>query len=73
MISVTRLNGDSFLLNAMLIEQIQSFPDTTITLVNNKRLVVKESEREIVQLMTNYYKQVGIVAIQQKAGDSGES
>lgn len=44
MIKVTRLNGQPFTLNALFIEQIECFPDTTITLSNGKKFVVKEDE-----------------------------
>ncbi|HJV16294.1 MAG TPA: flagellar FlbD family protein, partial [Bacillales bacterium] len=43
MIKVTRLNGKTFILNAIFIESIESFPDTTITLSNGRKYVVKES------------------------------
>ncbi|GGA63021.1 flagellar FlbD family protein [Ornithinibacillus halotolerans] len=61
MIKLKRLNGDSFTLNACMIEQIQSYPDTTITLINGKKIVVKEQEAEVVELITSFYKQVGII------------
>lgn len=44
-----------------MIEQIQSYPDTTITLINGKKIVVKEQEAEVVELITSFYKQVGII------------
>ena len=47
MIEVTRLNGKGFMLNALHIEQIESFPDTTITLANGKKFVVKEDEEQL--------------------------
>ena len=47
MIQLTNFNGETFTLNAMYIERIQSFPDTTITLFNGKKLVVKETELEV--------------------------
>jgi flagellar protein FlbD len=72
MIQVTRLNGDSFKLNAFFIEQIQSFPDTTITLINNKKLVVKETEKEVTQLIKEFYQQIGILGCKQKVGESSE-
>ncbi len=44
-----------------MIEQIQSYPDTTITLLNGKKIVVKEKEEEVVELITSYYKRIGII------------
>ncbi|GAB4072519.1 swarming motility protein SwrD [Barrientosiimonas marina] len=60
MIQLTRLNGDRFTLNALWIEQVQSHPDTTITLSNGKKLVVKEAESDVLRLATAYYKQIGL-------------
>jgi flagellar protein FlbD len=60
MIQLTRLNGEPFTLNALMIEQIQSLPDTTITLTNSKKMVVKESETEVTQLITVYYQKIGL-------------
>ncbi|MDP9054349.1 MAG: flagellar FlbD family protein [Acidobacteriota bacterium] len=48
MIRVTRLNQSSILLNSDLIEQIESTPDTLITLINAQKLTVLESSDEIL-------------------------
>ncbi|HLR73402.1 MAG TPA: flagellar FlbD family protein [Pseudogracilibacillus sp.] len=60
MIKLKRLNGDEFTLNAFLIEQIQSLPDTTITLTNGKKIVVQTSEEEVVHKIKDFYKQIGM-------------
>ncbi|WP_186577465.1 flagellar FlbD family protein [Aquibacillus kalidii] len=73
MIELNRLNGDAFTLNALYIEQIQSFPDTTITLTNNKKLVVKQSEQEVIKLVTNYYRTIGLQGFYKETGDHHES
>ena len=49
MIKLTRLNGKTFYLNPLLIETIESFPDTTILLTNGKRYVVKENEELLLK------------------------
>ena len=54
MISVTRLNGKSIVVNADLIRTIESNPDTTIQLVNGERIIVRESMREVVRLAIEY-------------------
>lgn len=64
MIKLERLNGDEFHLNALLIEQIQSHPDTTITLTNGKKIVVKTSEEELVALIKAYHREIGLFGIQ---------
>lgn len=71
MITLTRLNGDTFTLNAIYIEQVQSFPDTTLTLHNGKKLVVKETHEEVLSLIIQFYKQIGLMGVQVgKEGDS---
>ncbi|PAV30008.1 flagellar protein FlbD [Virgibacillus profundi] len=72
MIQLTRLNGDPFNLNAIMIEQIQSLPDTTITLTNGKKLIVKDAEIEVVHKITAYYQEIGIQKAINKAGETGE-
>ena len=54
MISVTRLNGKPFVLNADLIRTVDATPDTTITLVNGDRVIVKESPNEVVTKAVDY-------------------
>lgn len=54
MISVTRLNGDRFVVNAELIKTITATPDTTIALINNEHLLVKESVEEVVSRAIEY-------------------
>lgn len=61
MIKVTRLNGKPFILNALLIEAIESFPDTTITLTNGRKYVVKETEEMTVRLVKEFYQSINIV------------
>ncbi|MBM7659356.1 flagellar protein FlbD [Bacillus mesophilus] len=61
MIKLTRLNGSSFSLNAIYIEQIQSFPDTTITLTNGKKIVVRENEDDVILLVTDFFRQISIL------------
>lgn len=60
MIELKRLNGDDFTLNAFLVEQIQSLPDTTITLTNGKKIVVQTPEKEVVHKIKKFYQQIGI-------------
>jgi flagellar protein FlbD len=64
-IKVTRLNGKPFILNAIFIETIESFPDTTITLSNGRKYVVKESEQEAIRLVKKFYQSVNILGKQE--------
>lgn len=54
MISVTRLNGQQFVLNAELIRTIEENPDTIVTLISGELLVVREDSREIVRRVIEY-------------------
>ncbi|MGQ9004700.1 swarming motility protein SwrD [Bacillus subtilis] len=65
MIKVTRLNGQPFTLNALFIEQIECFPDTTITLSNGKKFVVKEDEEAVLEKITAFYRKIQIFAMDQ--------
>ena len=46
MIEVTRLNGSTVLVNAELIELVEETPDTVLSFVTGKKLIVKESRQE---------------------------
>lgn len=54
MITLTKLNGVQFALNDELIESISENPDTTITLVNQKLYIVRESTEEIVDRILEF-------------------
>lgn len=43
MIKVTRLNGTEMMVNSDLIEIMEETPDTVISLITGRKLVVKES------------------------------
>ncbi len=47
MIRITRLNGSSLVINALLIERIETTPDTVIRLTTGNQYVVRESSDEI--------------------------
>lgn len=72
MITLHKLNGENFTLNALLIEQMQSYPDTTITLLNGRKIVVKNSESEVRQLVTEYYQKIGLHIPVAGAGEQHE-
>ena len=54
MIIVTRLNGSEVVVNADLIETVESTPDTIVTLVDGTRYVVEESPAELVDRIKDY-------------------
>ncbi len=54
MITLTRLNGSRFVLNAERIRSVEETPDTTITLVGGDHVLVKETMREVVERAVEY-------------------
>lgn len=54
MIVFTRLNQTAVAINPDLIERIEATPDTVITLVDDKKILVKEPFDEVVSLITDY-------------------
>lgn len=54
MISLTRLNGTPFVLNALLIETVEATPDTVITLTTGKKFMVQEDVPEVVNRTTRF-------------------
>lgn len=54
MITVTRLNGKPFVVNAEVIRTVEENPDTTITLMNGDHLIVKENMQRVVELVVEY-------------------
>ena len=54
MITVTRLNGKKFVVNAEMIRTVESNPDTTITLMNGDHMIVSEPMDRIVELAIEY-------------------
>ncbi|WP_209122378.1 flagellar FlbD family protein [Alkalihalobacillus sp. BA299] len=71
MIKLTRLNNSTFLLNALLIEQVEAFPDTTITLVNGKKIVVLESLNDVMLKTNELYQTIGLASIFSKKDSEG--
>ncbi|OXS78555.1 flagellar FlbD family protein [Domibacillus enclensis] len=61
MITVTRLNGKAFSLNAIYIETVESFPDTTITLTNGKKYVVRESHDQVASDIEAFYSRISLL------------
>lgn len=59
MVFVTRLNGESYLLNNRLIETAEEKPDTTLTLVGGKVFIIKESledlQHKIIEFESKVY------------------
>ncbi|MBI4733474.1 MAG: flagellar FlbD family protein [Rubrobacteridae bacterium] len=59
MIKLTRLDGSQITINANFIEVVEANPDTVITLITNKKFLVKETPEQIAALVVNHYKETG--------------
>ena len=58
MIELTRLNGAKILVNDQLIEVVEETPDTVISLVTGKKIIVKESRQDVKNLVKSYRKDI---------------
>jgi flagellar protein FlbD len=72
MIKLTRLNGKEFSLNALYIETVESFPDTTITLTNGHKYVALESREVVAEQIAQFYKEIHILSNPHIRGEEHE-
>jgi len=56
MIKVVRLNGRELVVNAELIQFVESTPDTVITLSTREKILVKEPVDEVIDKVINYHR-----------------
>lgn len=63
MIEVTRLNGTTVLINAELIELVEETPDTVVSFVTGKKLIVKESRQEVKNLVILYKREISATGL----------
>jgi flagellar protein FlbD len=63
MIKLTRLDGEQFILNAELIQFIESRPDTYITLTTDDRFIVREPADEVVARTIEYARRVRLTSL----------
>lgn len=63
MIKLSRLNGKAFYVNADLIEFMEETPDTVISLVTDKKIIVAESLDEVVRRIVEYRQKACILPI----------
>lgn len=54
MIKVTKLNGNELVVNADLIEFIESTPDTLVTLTTGRKIMVLEDLDEVIRRAVGY-------------------
>ena len=54
MIELTKFNDKKIILNCDLIETVEETPDTVVTLINGKKLIVKEDRLDVVNKTVEY-------------------
>ncbi|QTD42321.1 flagellar FlbD family protein [Sporosarcina sp. Te-1] len=72
MIQITRLNGTTFTLNALYIEKVESFPDTTITLTTGSKYVVLDPIDEVNRRIIEFYQSVQLLSNPHIRGEEDE-
>jgi flagellar protein FlbD len=60
LITLTRLNGTRFVINAELIRTIEERPDTTIVLINGETFIVRERLNDVVAKAVEYGRMVRV-------------
>jgi flagellar protein FlbD len=59
MVEVTRLDGKTYYVNPHQIEYIERNPDTTLTMLSGKKLVVREDYQTVFARIIEYRKLIG--------------
>ena len=54
MITLTRLNASKLIVNAEMVEFVESTPDTIISLLSGKKVVVAEPVDEVIGQIVEY-------------------
>ncbi len=58
MIKLTKINNETFYLNAEIIETIEEKPHTLVKTSNERTYVVKESAKEVRRLVIEYKRNI---------------
>ena len=58
MIALRRLNNQPIMVNAELIEQLETTPDTVVTLTSGDKLIVRDTMEEIQAKIIDYKRKV---------------
>jgi flagellar protein FlbD len=66
MISVTKMDGTSMVLNAEWIQSVERTPDTVITLTTGMKILVRDGVEEIVEAFKSYKRDL----YQKKTGET---
>ncbi len=58
MIQLSRLNNEKFLVNSDQIEFVEQTPDTVISMISGRKIVVAESCEEVRRLVIEFKREV---------------
>jgi len=58
MIRLTRINQVPLVLNADLIEHMETTPDTVISMTNGQKFIVRESSDEVVRKVIEFRREI---------------
>lgn len=54
MVKLTKIDGEKLVVNAELIESVNCGTDTLVSLTSGRKLIVRETPDEVVQLVVDY-------------------
>jgi len=72
MIRVTKLNDEEILINDDLIEFVETIPETMISLVDGKKIMVKESPDEIIERVATFRRMSFNIGLRSESKSSSE-
>jgi len=70
MIKVTRLNGSELVINIDLIEFVEASPDTLVSLVTGKKIMIKESPETVIQRAAEFKRLSSRLPVTEKAANA---
>lgn len=62
MVTLTRFDGSQLIVNALMIEFIESTPDSVVSLISGKKIIVKDPAPDIVERCVDFYKEIGVIS-----------
>jgi flagellar protein FlbD len=65
MIFITKLDNKRVVINAELIELIEQTPETMITTTTGKKVIVKESIEQVVELVKKYKQELNLPIVKE--------
>lgn len=64
MISLTRFDGTTFVLNCDVIQYLEATPDTIIRLVTGEKLMVRERVQDVITAVVEFKKKIFVGAFE---------